>query len=100
MEGLAEVNSERWAQARLIAYWSVVPYQGKGRNLKITDIMKIPLIDKRATIQSDIIAKAYKLKPEEVELWHAGKWVPPDETKSHDNSTTTQDRSGISAAEK
>lgn len=72
-------NAEAWGRARLIAYWSVAPHTKKSKKLKLTDIMDIPLLDNSATPKSITVAKAYRLSPEEIELWHADKWIPPDE---------------------
>lgn len=88
MHGLAKANAEAWGQARLIAYWALVPHTKKGKNLKLTDIMVIPLID-GADTGGKSVGKAYRLTPEEIEQWHADTWVPSDEREEHDHSTTT-----------
>ena len=89
MSGLAMANAEQWAQARMVAYWTLVPNRKKGHTLKLTDIMEIPLIDGIKKAISKTIAKWNRLTPEEIDEWHAGTWVPPDERETHDNSTTT-----------
>lgn len=89
MTGLAMANAEHWAQARLIAYYSIAPHLKKGKKLKLSDIIELPLIDGVKKKKRTTASKVYRLTPEEIKQWHAGTWVPPDETEPHDNSTTT-----------
>jgi hypothetical protein len=83
LHGHNQVNAEGWAQARLVAYYALLPHVKKNKKLTMGDILQLPLFDKGSGIEitSTAVAKAYRLTEEEIKQWKAGTWVPPDERK-------------------
>lgn len=60
-EGYAESVNETWEQVRIIAFFSYSPHVKNGKNLKPTDLFRLPGDKKGKTVDKERREQLYKI---------------------------------------